>query len=136
EAISILRETVGAEFGPLKATVETHSTAISTLEGYAAGSFSVVVTVDSLGRRSVAGIALFTDSDDTSSFAVNANNFFMTFPDAAGGDPVPVFTIANVNGAAKVALRGDMLIDGAVIARMIQAGAITAVHISAGSINT
>lgn len=135
-AVAELQNTVDAQFDDLVATVTENSTAIATVEGYAAGKWTAVVTVDSQGRESIASLVLFDDSDSTSSFTVNANNFFVAFPDAAGGDPVPVYTIANVNGTTKSALRGDMLVDGAIITRMVQAGAITAVTIQAGAINT
>ncbi|MGB5903818.1 MAG: phage tail protein [Xanthobacteraceae bacterium] len=138
-AVGNLGDEVAAKIGPsgsITSAVSGNASSIAQLNGYAAGKWAIGITVDSLGRRSVAGIVLFTDSNDTSSFAINANNFFVTFPNAAGGDPVPVYTIANVNGVAKSALRGDMLIDGGVITRMIQAGAITTVTLDALSVNT
>ncbi|MBN8978006.1 MAG: DUF1983 domain-containing protein [Rhizobiales bacterium] len=138
-AVGELSDEVTAKIGPsgsITSEVSGHTASIAQLDGYAAGKWAIGVTVDSLGRRSVAGIVLFTDSNDTSSFAINANNFYVTFPDAAGGDPVPVYTIANVNGVAKSVLRGDMFVDGGVITRMIQAGAITTVTLDALSVNT
>lgn len=135
-AVAELQSTVGAQFDEVAAQVSENTSAIATFDGYAAGNWSVVVKVDGAGRKSVAGIALFTDSDDESSFTVNANNFFVAFPDAAGGDPVPVWTIANVNGVAKAALRGDMLVDGTILTRMIAAGQIKSVTIDSDSIET
>lgn len=142
-AVADLETTVEAQIGaingalgPLSATVTEHSSAIALLDGYAAGKWAVLITVDGAGRKSVAGITLFTDSGDASAFSVNANQFFITFPDAAGGDPVPVFTIANVGGVAKSVLRGDMFVDGGILTRMIAAGQITAVTIQAGAVNT
>ena len=61
EALSILRETVGAEFGPLKATVEQQAIAIAGLEGYAAGRWSVLADV----HGNVAGLVLFNGGAST-----------------------------------------------------------------------
>ncbi len=138
-AVGELSDEVIAKIGPsgsITSAVSEHASSIAQIDGYAAGKWAIGITVDSLGRRSVAGIVLFTDSDDTSSFTINASQFFVTFPNASGGDPIPVFTIANVNGVAKVALRGDMFVDGDVVTRMIAAGAITTVTLDALSVNT
>lgn len=131
-AVANLEETVGAEFGPVKAQVIINTSAIATIDGYAASQWSVLTDVNG----NVAGLVLFNEGASKTSFDVIANAFRVCWPGVAGGDHVPVFTIANVNGSAKLALRGDMLVDGTIVARMVQAGAITAVAIEAGSINT
>lgn len=131
-AVANLEETVGAEFGPVKAQVITNTSAIATIDGYAASQWSVLTDVNG----NVAGLVLFNEGASKTSFDVIADAFRVCWPGVSGGDYVPVFTIANVSGSAKLALRGDMLVDGTIVARMVQAGAITAVAIEAGSINT
>lgn len=131
-AVAVLEETVGAEFDGVKATVVQNSTAIATLEGYAASQWSVLTDVGG----NVAGLVLFNEGATLTSFDVIVDAFRVAFPGVAGGTAVPVFTIGNVDGVAKCALRGDMLIDGSVITQMIAAGAITSVTIQAGAINT
>ncbi len=131
-AVAHLEETVGAEFGDVKAQVTENTTAVATLNGYAAASWGVEVDVNG----NAVGLILFNGSDGVNGFGVTADNFFVSFPGQAGGAKVPVYTIANVNGVAKVALRGDMIVDGQILARMIGAGQITSVHIEAQSINT
>lgn len=131
-AVAELQNTVGAQFDDLVATVTETSTAVATLEGYAGASWSVAVDVNG----NVVGLVLVNDTNNISSFTVTADKFQVAFPGHAGGTAVPVFTIANVGGVAKLALRGDMIIDGSIITQMIQAGAITAVKIQSGSINT
>lgn len=135
-AVAELQNTIGAGFDDLIATVDEQSTAIATLNGYAAAQWSVTISVDSLGRKSVAGIRLMADGDDNSVFSINANEFFITFPDAAGGDPVPVFGIGNVDGVPKTTLLGTIFVDGGVITRMVGAGQITGITIQAQTINT
>ncbi len=132
EAVAQLEETVGAEFGPVKAQVITNTNAIATIEGYAAAQWSVLTDVNG----NVAGLVLFNEGASKTSFDVIADAFRVCWPGVTGGDPVPVYTVANVGGVAKLALRGDMLVDGTVLARMISAGQIQAVHIQAGSIDS
>lgn len=132
EAVADLQETVGAEFAGVAATVTEHSSAIATLEGYAAAQWSVLT--DANGN--VAGLILINGGSSKATFDVIVNTFRVCFPGSAGGDPVPVYTIGNVGGIAKVALRGDMLVDGSIITQMIAAGSITSVTIQAGAINT
>jgi hypothetical protein len=52
--------------------------------------------------------------------------FRVAFPGVGGGAPTTVFQIGNVNGTAKVALRGDMYIDGSISAQKMVVGTITA----------
>lgn len=132
EAVAQLEETVGTEFGPVKAQVLLNTSAISTLDGYAAAQWSVLTDVNG----NVAGLVLFNEGASKTSFDVIADAFRVCWPGVTGGDPVPVFTVANVGGVAKLALRGDMLVDGAILARMISAGQVQAVHIQAGSIDS
>ena len=61
-----------------------------------------------------------------SNFVVGADNFYVGKTGTLGGTSVPVFAIQNVNGAAKIAFRGDMYADGTIVARHIAAGSITA----------
>ncbi len=59
-------------------------------------------------------------------FTVAADKFQVSQVGTTGGTAVPVFAILTVNGTTKMALRGDMLADGTIFARHIQAGSITA----------
>jgi hypothetical protein len=45
-----------------------------------------------------------------------------------------VFTIGNIDGNPTIGIRGDLIIDGGILARMIEAEAINASHIQAGTI--
>jgi len=131
-AVADLSTAVAVEFDGLNASVIENSTAIATLDGYAAAKWSVAVDADG----NAVGLVLFNDTDNVSFFTVTADTFQVAFPGHAGGSAVSVFTIANVGGVAKLALRGDMIVDGSIISQMISAGAVTAVKISANSIGT
>jgi hypothetical protein len=122
-AFANFETTVSATFGPVFSSVSTVSQAVSTLNGYAAASWGVTVDVNG----NVSGIQLINASDAESQFRVVADKFMVAFPGHAGGDPVSVFTIGNVSGAPKIAIRGDMIIDGAITAPMISVGTLTAI---------
>lgn len=77
------------------------------------------------------------DGDVTgSTFTVVADKFLVAQPGVAGGNPIPVFAISNVNGVTKIAFRGDMYADGSILTRHLAAGSVTAANIAAGSIVT
>lgn len=65
-----------------------------------------------------------------SNFVVGADNFYVGKTGTLGGTSVPVFAIQKVNGAAKIAFRGDMYADGTIVARHIAAASITADKLS------
>lgn len=84
----------------------------------------------------VTGTKQLNGGPGLSSFTVITDTFQVAKPGATGGAAVPVFTIGSINGVQKIGVRGDMLIDGTVIARHIAAGSITADKISANAIGT
>lgn len=129
-AVADLSTAVAAQFDDVNASVMENSSAIATLDGYAAARWSVAVDVNG----NAVGLVLFNDSDNVSTLTVTADTFQVAFPGHTGGTAVPVFTVADVGGVAKLALRGDMIVDGSIITQMIQAGAITSVTLAANAV--
>lgn len=129
-AVASLETAVEAEFAGLNATVTEHSTAIATLDGYAAGTWGVSIDVNG----NVTGIVLANDSENFSVFSVTADNFRVAFPGVTGGAAIPVFQISNVGGVAKIVFRGDMIGDGSILTQNIAAGAITTVKLDAQAV--
>jgi hypothetical protein len=132
EAVGELGNEVTAKIGPsgsITTTVSEHTTALATLDDYAAGSWALAIDIN--GR--IVGRIRLTGDDQSSAFEVLASTFMVSSPDS-GGTAVPVFTIANVDGSPKIVWRGDMVGDGELLARMIAAGEIKAVHIAADQI--
>lgn len=130
EAVADLDEWVQAQFNGTNASVQTNSSAIARLDGYAAARWSVMTNVDG----QIAGLVLHNATASISSFTVIANSFFVCWPGVAGGDPVPVFTIGNVNGAAKLAFRGDMFVDGSILARSLSVATLSAITGNVGDL--
>lgn len=133
---------VDAQIDDVSASVTTNATAIATVDGKLAASWSMTLNVDG----HISGIKQISDGT-VSTFTISADAFFLAFPAAgAGGTPRTVFTIQNVNGSAQMALRGDFYADGVIKSVAIAAGevktvnldaqAVTAAKIQAGSITS
>lgn len=130
-ALAAIETTVQAASGEgLAATVSENFTAVATINGSLAAQW--LVTLDVNGY--VSGVRAFNDGT-TSIFTIIADNFRIAAPGQAGGDPVSVFQLGVVGGVSKLALRGDMLVDGTITAAKISAGAIIAGKIAAGAVN-
>ncbi len=129
-AVAELETSVAAQFDTMNATVTQHTTAIATLDGYAAGTWGVAIDVNG----NVTGIVLANDSENFSVFSVTANNFRVAFPGVTGGSAIPVFQISNVGGVPKIVFRGDMIGDGSILTQNIAAGAITTIKLDAQAV--
>ena len=87
------------------------------------------VTVDINGR--VVGYTQLNGSAAGSEFVVAADFFRVA---GVTGNGVPVFAVQTVDGAAKMALRGDMLADGTITARALSVSTLSALTASLGTI--
>jgi hypothetical protein len=136
-----VEQTVRAE-----ADVSLSSQITTVASGVAANTASVVVIQESInGIQARFGVALNVNgqviglisldgSPEGSNFTVVADKFLVALPDVTGGDAVPVFSIQNVNGSAKLALRGDMIADGTIIARHIETTSLSAISANIGEV--
>jgi len=114
--------TTSAQVAGLSASVTTNSTAIASVSGkVAAAGYSVTLDVNGY----VSSLKALNDGT-TASWTFVGDIFRVAFPGVGGGAPTTVFQIGNVNGAAKVALRGDMYIDGSISALKMVTHTITA----------
>ena len=130
DALAAYEITVSASFGTVNSSITANSNAIATLDGYAAAAYGVTLDVNGYAT----GFQLFNGGSSVSSFTVTVDKFQVSAPGVAGGAAVPIFTVANVNGVAKVALRGDMYVDGSITTQTIAAGAITTIKLDAQAV--
>jgi hypothetical protein len=119
-----------ATFGSTTAFVSTTATAIATYDGYAAAEYAVSLDVNGY----VVGYNLINGGGGISAFTVVVDKFQIAAPGVTGGAAVPIFTVANVGGSPKVALRGDMIVDGSVTASKITVGTLDAISADIGDI--
>jgi hypothetical protein len=112
------------------ASVTTQGTAITALNGYAAAQYSV--TLDVNGYAS--GFNLLNGGGGISSATFLVSKFQIASPGVSGGAAVPIFTVANVGGVPKVALRADMYVDGGVTALMMNVAALSAISGNMGTL--
>jgi hypothetical protein len=126
-------EALAADITTLTTSVNGNTSQITVLAASIdgiEGRFGVAINLNG----EVVGLIQLDGTPSGSTFTVVADKFQVAQRDVSGGSPVPVFTIANVSGTAKLVFRGDMIGDGAIIARAIAAESITADKVAANAI--
>jgi Putative phage tail protein len=113
---------VSAQFGTTNANVSTNSTAIATLNDYAAAQYSVTLNVNGYAT----GFELINGGSGTSAFTVVSDKFQVQQPGADGGIPKPVFTIGTNAAGTAIGISGNMYLDGTIYARQMVTGTIDA----------
>jgi len=102
---------------------------VQVLEGVKA-QWAVSVNVD----NQVEGLVKLSADDSESNFTVVADTFQVAKPGDAAGSAVPVFVIGTVDGNDKVALRGDMIVDGDITASKLSVSELSAIVADIGTI--
>lgn len=82
----------------------------------------------------VKGLVSLDATRQVSTFTVIADNFLVAKPGVGGGDPKLIFAIGQVDGATQLGIRGDVLLDGAVTARTLSVGTLSAITANLGTI--
>jgi hypothetical protein len=90
------------------------------------------VTLNNNGQ--VTGLIQLDGTAAGSNFTVVADTFLVAQPDAAGGAPVPVFSIQTVGSTPKLAIRGDMIANGTITAQKLVAATLSAISANLGTI--
>ena len=123
-----------SELKSLNANISVVSKAVADVSGKLSATHTIKTQVIGGGRTAIAGIALGASSDGNtaeSSVIVMADKFSVV-ANANDGNVKPVFSVAN----GQVGIRGDLLADGSIIGRHIQANQeIRAPRISGGEID-
>lgn len=104
-----------AKVGNAESTVSQVSSAVAGLNGKVSSMHTIKTQAIAGGRTAVAGIALGANHEE-SSVIVMADKFSVV-ANANDGNVKPVFSVAN----GQVGIRGDLLADGSIIGRHIQA---------------
>lgn len=120
---------INAEFNGVNASVSENSTAISTLDGQVKAEKTLWLNANG----HVTGYRNVITGEGESIFDIVTNRFRIINQNNAGDIKVP-FVVGNVNGVSTVGISGDLIIDGTVLARHIQAHSITADHIGTNEI--
>lgn len=125
--------TLAASIATVSTTVDGHTSSISTISSSVDGiraQWAVVIDIDG----NIVGSVKLDGSDDNSEFSVTADTFKVAFPGDPDGAAVPVFAIANVGGTPKVALRADMIVDGAITAQKLNVASLDTIAADVGEI--
>lgn len=92
--------------------------------------FAVTLTANG----EVTGFIRLDGDGEATTFDVLADTFRVSQRGTAGGDPVAVFAIADVNGVPQLALRGDLIADGTIVARALSVLELSAIVANLGTI--
>lgn len=95
--------------------------------------WAVAVDIDG---NIVSALQLDGSDDSGGVFSVLADTFRVAHPGVAGGQPVPVFVLSQVDGKARVTLRGDMIADGTIQARHFSALSLSSISADIGDITS
>lgn len=118
----------------VQSTVAGNSTAISQTISSVNGVLArYAVVINSQGEQ--VGWFKMDGSAQGASAAFNVDFFTVGKAGTSGGNAVRAFGIDIVAGVPKIALRGEVIADGSISARTIEAGAVTADKISANSLS-
>lgn len=102
--------TLNAEVAGNTASISTNATAIATLDGYVAASYSVTLDVNGYAT----GFELINGGGGTSAFNVVVDKFQLSAPSVGGGAPAAVFTVITHGGVGKIGIVGDIIQDGSI----------------------
>ena len=115
-------DTVSSALGENISTVSVLATSVDGIKS----QFTVALN----NNGNVIGLVDLSGENGSASFTVEAAKFLVALTGTPGGMAVPVFSIQNVNGSPKLALRGDMIADGSITAAHISAASIATLYIS------
>lgn len=131
-AIASLSTSVTAQFGSVNANITANTTALATINGYAAAQYSITLDVNGYAT----GFNLFNGGGGTSSTTFITDNFRVARPGSGvAGAPINVFDIGMIGGFSKIGIKGDLMLDGTLNAtNAVVTGSVTASLMAADSI--
>ena len=119
-ALAQQMNTLQASVGENAASIQETSSALADVSGKLSAQWGIKIQVDSNGNRYAAGIQLGIDgSGGTSSFLIDADQFGIYSPNAAGGR-VLAFAVSGATAYLRTAMIQDASIDFAKISDSLQ----------------
>lgn len=140
-AAQVQNETTARANGDL-ALAQQVQTVSSTVAGNTSSVTQLQQAVDGVESRwgvavnqngQVLGTVQLSGDAQGATFAVIVDNFVVAKPDGTGA--TPVFAVGNVDGQSVVGIKGNLLLDGSVLARHIAAGQIDAAKLNVDSLS-
>ncbi|MDK2957792.1 MAG: hypothetical protein PWQ57_3290 [Desulfovibrionales bacterium] len=92
-----------------------------------------VVPADSSATINDLLATLTDDAQYETLHKIVADSFMVLQPSAGLTEPRPVFTVGTIDGEAAVGVNGDAIVDGAILARMLDADIVTGAFLSASA---
>lgn len=126
-ALASTLEEIQISIDGVEASVTAQSLVIGTINGHLAASWGVTLDVNNY----ISGVYQLNDGT-SSSFVINTDFFAIAKPGVL--TPTTIFSIQTVNGVSTMALKGDFIADGTIIARTINVSQLSAVTGNMGSL--
>lgn len=124
---------LASSISTVSTTVAGHTTTL-TEYGNSIDGISAEWGVDINANGEIVGAVRLDAGDSESTFTVVSDTFRVAQPGLAGGAKT-VFQVGTVTGVGTtVALAGNMLVDGAIIAQHLSAGSVTTAKLAAGAV--
>jgi hypothetical protein len=108
--------------GNVSASITETAQIANTIDGKIAAAYFLTLDVNG----NISGVVAYNDGAE-SQFTIVADVFRVSAPGQTGGQPVPVFAIADVGGQPKIVFRGDMYADGSITADKLNVNTLTAI---------
>lgn len=144
DANAVVQQTLSSLASADLTLAQSITTVSTTANGTSAQVSIIAASLDGLGAKfgvavSLEGyvlglVQLAASAQAGSTFTVVSDTFKVALPGFAGGQPVPVFSIQNVNGVAKMAFRGDMFADGTITANKLSVASLSALSADLGTV--
>lgn len=126
-AVSDLTTSVGVSIGALNASVTTNSTAIGTITGRMAATWGLTLDVN----HYIVGMQFLNDGT-TSALVFNTDNFSIAKPGVLS--PITMLSLQLVGGVTTLALRGDFIADGTILARALSVSTLSSITANIGTV--
>lgn len=123
ETRRILNEQIGDVIIQITETAEI----AQEIDGKLSAVYSLTINNDGY----ISGMVSYNNGQHADTIFIT-DTFQVAAPDISGGLPVPVFVVGNVDGEAKVGIRGDMFIDGSITVTKLDVAELSAITADIG----
>lgn len=122
--------TVSAAVDANTASIVVNSSAIATLDGYAAAQYSVDLDVNGYAS----GFSLINGGAGFSAFVVKADKFQIQLTGYNSDTPVPIFTAGTINGIPAIGISANVYLDGTLNATALNVATLSAISADMGTL--
>lgn len=125
----VTRNILSEQIGDVQVAITETAQIATDLNGRIAAAWFLSINNDGY----VSGMYQYNNGD-VADFAVIADNFLVASPALPGQEPTTIFTVSEVDGEARIVIKGDLFADGSIRAQAIAVDELSAISVNAGRI--